>query len=320
MAAYPKEVGGDNAWGNAAQFVKGTIEINSKNWFEYPWPVATVVADPGGGMEYPGIVFVGRNYKTKLLWRVINHEFGHNWFPMIVGSQERRYAWMDEGLNTFIDAVATNEYKDGAYLPYGKWQAQPRYLDSKFQDPDIGPLETRPDVSNDVGFIGYRKPGLGLYLLRNYVLGKDRFDYAFRIYTHRWAYKHPTPRDFFRTMNNETGEDLYWFWNGWFYKNWTIDQAVTDVHYIHADPQDGSYISLENLDKMPMPVKMKVVESNGKTHRLDYPVEIWQQGANWTVRVNTTSRVDSVIVDPNHRLPDVNPRNNTWVRPDINSK
>ncbi len=314
MAGYPKSIGGDTAWGKAAQFVKGSVEIFSNQWYEYPWESATVVPQPGGGMEFPGMVFVGKDFNTRTLWRVVAHEYAHNWFPMLVGSQERRYPWMDEGIVTYISATATLQYKNGKYMPYGGWQAQPRHLTDKFSDPQMGAVMTRPDVSNDVGFTAYRKPGLGFYLLRNYVVGAESFDYALRRYTEQWAFKHPSPLDFFRTINNQTGENLNWFWKGWFYETWTIDQAVSDVHYVDANPEEGSLITLRNLDKMPMPVKLKVFESNGRTHRRKLPVEIWQDGPTHKVRINTKSRLDSVIIDPEKWLPDINPENNLWKR------
>ena len=163
-----------------------------------------------------------------------------------------------------------------------------------------------------LGLEAYYKPALGLYMLREYVLGHDRFDYAFRTYIRRWAFKHPQPKDFFRTMNDAAGEDLNWFWKEWFFKNWYLDQSVSDVKYIDNNPDKGVLITLHNLEKMAMPVTVEVKEKNGKSGKVNLPVEIWQRGSKWTFKYNSTSMIDSVIVDPDEQLPDINPDNNIW--------
>ncbi|HKK44061.1 MAG TPA: M1 family metallopeptidase [Balneolaceae bacterium] len=311
MSAYPKESMGKNMWTRATQYVKKTLEYNSKQWFEYPWDTAVCTVEPGGGMEYPGIVFVAWKDSGARLWNVITHEYGHNWFPMTVGSQERRYAWMDEGFNTFIDILSTQNFNDGEWGNYAPWVTDPEKLADNMQQ-EQDPIITRPDASDEVGLIGYNKPGLGLYILRQYILGPDRFDYAFRKYTHDWAFKHPTPKDFFRTMNNASGEDLNWFWKEWFYTTWTLDQSVEDVHYVNQDPSQGSYITIKNNNQMVMPATVKVWEANGKSSTVDLPVEIWQRGGNWTFKYDSSSKIDSVKIDPNNQLPDVKLSNNTW--------
>jgi aminopeptidase N len=164
----------------------------------------------------------------------------------------------------------------------------------------------------DLGLEAYYKPAQALTLLREDVLGPERFDYAFRTYINRWAYKHPQPKDFFRTMNDAAGEDLDWFWKEWFYKTWTLDQAVKDVKYIDNDPSKGVFITIENLDQMAMPVTVAVKEQNGNTGSVNLPVEIWQRGGNWTFKYNSTSMIDSVTIDPDNKLPDVNRDNNVW--------
>ena len=160
--------------------------------------------------------------------------------------------------------------------------------------------------------VSYYKTALGLVLLREYILGPDRFDYAFRTYIRRWAYKHPSPFDFFRTMNNAGGENLNWFWKGWFVHNWTLDQAVTSVKYVHGNPAQGAIITLENLNRLVMPVTLKIVQQNGKTDTVRLPVEIWEKGGKYTLRFNSTVPLKKVVVDPNEMLPDVNTENNTW--------
>ncbi len=173
---------------------------------------------------------------------------------------------------------------------------------------------TRPDAVKNhyVGINSYVKPALGLWMLREYVLGHKRFDYAFRTYINRWAYKHPKPIDFFRTMNDASGEDLNWFWKEWFYETWQLDQSVDHVKYINGDPKSGIVITISNNDRMVMPATVKVVESNGHSGEVNLPVEIWQRGGTWSFKYASTSPVDSVIIDPNHMLPDVNQKNNIW--------
>lgn len=326
MSAYPAEVAGDSAWGRSTEYVKKTLEINSKMWYPYIYPTAVNVAGNVAGMEYPGIVFCGWKNTGAGLWGVTTHEFGHNWFPMTVGSNERRYAWMDEGFNTFIDIYATRMFNSDEYGDYDHISDQPanfaRYLMYfKFHGIKQQPIMTLPDVINPdfLGIAAYEKPALGLYMLREYVLGHERFDDAFRAYIRRWAFKHPTPTDFFRTMNSVAGENLDWFWKGWFEKDWQIDQAVTDVHYVNQDPTQGAYITVKNLDKMPMPCTVKVYESNGKTGEVKLPVEIWHDGSKWTFEYHSTNKIDSVEVDPDNMLPDMKPENNKWVPIDAKS-
>jgi len=311
QSVYPVESAGNAAWGRSTEYVKGAIELYSKHWYPYTYPVATSVAGSENGMEYPGIVFC--NYKSKgaSLWGVVNHEFGHNWFPMVVGSNERKYAWMDEGFNTFLNGVDTKKFNGGEYYHKQNPQQMANYL---FGD-NVGPIFTMPDVihnQRNLGIEAYSKPSLALHQLRQQVLGEKRFDYAFREYIQRWAFKHPTPWDFFNTMDNAAGEDLSWFWKEWFMHNWKLDQAVKDVEYVNNDPKQGSYITIINKDKMAMPVTVQVKEANGNTGTKNLPVEIWENGPVWKFKYPSTSQIQTVEIDPNHELPDVNPSNNLW--------
>jgi hypothetical protein len=312
MSVYPVESSGQDAWGRATEYVKNTIEINSKMWFEYTYPVAVNVAGNVGGMEYPGIVFCSWRAKNGGLWGVTTHEFGHNWFPMVVGSNERKYAWMDEGFNTFLNIYSTKFFNNGEYHPR-RYQA--RGIVPYMMSPKEDPILTYPDViqSYNLGNAAYYKPALGLYMLREYILGHKRFDFAFQTYINRWAFKHPTPKDFFRSMNDAAGEDLNWFWKEWFSNNdWKLDQGIDDVHYVDQDPSKGAYITITNNDRMVMPVKIKVIESKGKSGVVKLPVEVWQRGGKWTFEYNSTSKLDSVIIDPQSETPDINPQNNVW--------
>ena len=315
MSLYPTESAQDTAWNRSTEYVKKSIEYNSKQWYEYSYPVATNVAGVVGGMEYPGIVFCGVTARKGGLWGVVDHEFGHNWFPMIVGSNERKYPWMDEGFNTFINLLSTKAFNNGEYkqLADVEGRTTPGIIRSLL-DPTADVPYTVPDVTQarNLGFAAYGKTGFGLYLLRQEVLGPERFDYAFRSYIKRWAFKHPTPRDFFRTMNEVGGEDLTWFYHEWFFENWLLDQAVNSVAYVNQDPAKGSLITIENKGQAAMPVTAEIAESNGKKTTVHLPVEIWQRGGTWTFRANTTSPLTTVVLNPTNILPDVNRFNNTW--------
>ena len=318
ISAYPVESMKDkkgNDWRKSTAMVKASIEHYSSRWFEFPYPAATNVAGIVGGMEYPGIVFCSYSSTGADLWGVTDHEFGHTWFPMIVGSNERKYAWMDEGFNTFINDLSTDEYQKGMYKDksFLSDPASPFLVKAIFGDKMDG-LYNIPDViqQDNLGIAAYMKPSQMLHTLRDVILGPQRFDAAFKEYIQRWAYKHPTPWDFFHTMENVAGEDLGWFWRSWVLNNWKFDQSVKDVKYVNNDPAKGAEITIENLEKMPLPAIVLVRESNGKEHRLNLPVEIWQRGAQYTFGVPVTSEIKDVVLDPDKKLPDWNRENNKW--------
>ena len=149
-------------------------------------------------------------------------------------------------------------------------------------------------------------------MLREQILGQEHFDYAFREYIKRWAFKHPTPYDFFKTMEDAAGEDLSWFWRGWFYETWKLDQSVKDVQYIEQDPKNGAIITIENLEKLAMPAIVEMEMVGGSKERVTLPIEIWQRGGSWTFKSTTTMPLKSVTIDPDHVFPDINSKNNTW--------
>jgi hypothetical protein len=313
ISAYPVESDGNDAWGRSTEYVKKSIEFNSKQWFEFPYPNATAVAGIVGGMEYPGIVFCGYKAKGRSLWSVNDHEFGHTWFPMIVGSNERLYGWMDEGFNTFINMLSTYDFNNGEYR--GKPMDMHRAA-QVFTRPGLEPMLSQPAnlKERNTGILLYAKPGAGLTMLREQILGPERFDFAFRTYINRWAYKHPTPDDFFRTMENAGGESLQWFWRGWFLNNWQLDVAVSDVKYEDNDPSKGAIITIDNLQKMAMPVTLEIKTVSGKTDRVKLPVEIWERNSTWSFKYPSTEAIQSVTYDPDNVFPDINPDNNTWTK------
>jgi hypothetical protein len=312
QSVYPREgVGTETSpgWEMSTQYLRHTIPHYSEEWFRYPYPTATNVAGIVGGMEYPMVVFCGVNARDQALFGVTDHEFGHSWFPMIVGSDERRYAWMDEGFNTFI-----NHYSNLAY--YGD-DAQrslrtraPYILEQMLAPTADQPIATEPDgIRPDaLGFLAYRKPGYGLIVLRELVVGPERFDAAFRRYIDEWAYKHPQPADFFRSIEEGTGEDLGWFWKGWFYSTDLLDQAVDSV----TTTQERTLVHLSNREGLVMPAVLEITFDDGTTETRRLPVEIWSLGDTFTYGFDGTRPVRSVRLDPLDILPDVRAENDVW--------
>ena len=319
MSVYPVESVGDSAWTRATEFLKGSIEHFSSKWFVYPYPVAINEAGIAGGMEYPGITFDDYRSSGKDLFALIAHEIGHNWFPMIVGSDERRYGWMDEGMNTFIDIYASDAFnkgeyapkRDGEYAPKGGYPADE--IVPTLADPNAITIMTPADAVAEKYRhpITYFKAALGLELLREQIIGPERFDYAFRNYIHKWAYKHPQPDDFFRSMDNGAGEDLSWFWKGWFYNNYQLDLALIDARYVDKNPSKGIQVTVANKEQMAMPFTIEVKLKDGSKYRMKLPVETWLQDKAITFVIPTTTEAASVTIDPDHAIPDMNRKNNT---------
>jgi len=291
------------------------MEIYSKKFYEYPWNRAVNIGSNITGMEYPGMIFNDYMSTRAPLWFVIAHEIGHNWYPMIVGSNERKYMWQDEGFNSFINYYANDIFNHGEYAkdPALFSKSHFAWLDQSVLPNLRDPLMTVSEAM-DYGqhYQYYSKTAYGLKLLRDVILGPDRFDYAFRKYTAAWAFKHPTPYDFFHCMNNAAGDDLNWFWKEWFFTTWTLDQVVSDVKYTDNDPAKGALITISNKGKMILPVVVKIVQANGKMETVQLPMEIWQRGGNWTFKYASTSKITRVILDPENQLPDVDRKNNEW--------
>ncbi len=288
MSAYPHEGIGTTAepgWEEATRFGRASILANSR-WYPYPYPVAISVAGVVGGMEYPMLHFSGVDARFMSLFGVIDHELGHNWFPMIVGSDERRYAWMDEGFNSFLNTFANryfyDENPDPTIAGYG--QADSARVIRLTEGPAAAgfmrqpwaadqPIATYPDRirSQALGWLAYRKPAKGLLLLRNEIVGPERFDAAFREYIERWAYKHPQPADFFRTIEDVTGEDLDWFWRGWFYETGQFDQALAAL----AVAEDRAVATVENRGAIVLPTAVEFTFSDGSTETVVIPAEAY---------------------------------------------
>jgi len=266
-------------------------------------------------MEYPGMIFNNYTETRARLWFLITHEIGHNWYPMIVGSNERKYMWQDEGFNSYINYIANDlfNYKeyanDPAYFKNGFFASRNYNQFMQYKDP----LMTVSDaMDEEQHYQFYGKTAYGLNLLRTVVVGKERFDYAFRKYTEAWAFKHPTPYDFFHCINNAAGEDLDWLWKEWFFTTWKLDQEITAVNYIDNDPSRGALITIENKGKMILPVIIKIVQTGGKEETIQLPVEIWHRGGSWTYKYPSTNKIDKITLDPENVLPDMVRKNNEW--------
>jgi hypothetical protein len=314
MSAYTEESAAEknaNDWRRSTEYVKGSVEFYSQYLFEYPYPAAVNVAGVVGGMEYPGIVFCSANSTGASLWGVTDHEFGHTWFPMIVGSNERKYAWMDEGFNTFINSLSAEAFNKGEYSePIDVSGFMASWV---FSDRADGLLNS-PDViqQSNLGVTAYYKPGMMMKVLREEVLGVERFDAALKEYVRRWAFKHPTPWDFFHTIENVAGEDLSWFWRSWVFNTYKFDVAVNDVSKIEEEKGNSYLITLQLNEKMPLPVKVPIKDVKGKNYEVTLPVEVWQRGGSWKFPVSLDAKIDEVEVDAESRLPDIDRENNLW--------
>jgi hypothetical protein len=238
MSYYPKE--GNPLWEKySTQAIIHTIEQYNKYSLDYPYPAAISVNGPVGGMEYPMISFNGpRPIKDKKtgeltyskrtkygLIGVIIHEVGHNYFPMIVNSDERQWTWMDEGLNTFVQYLAEQAWEEN----YPQSRGEPRAIVDYMRSRNQVPIMTNSESLLQFGNNAYAKPAAALNVLRETVLGRELFDFAFREYAQRWKFKRPTPSDFFRSMEDASGTDLDWFWRGWFYTTDAVDVSVDGI-------------------------------------------------------------------------------------------
>jgi len=256
------------------------------------------------------LTFVPNSPTREDFYWVVMHEFGHEWYPMVVGSNERLYPWMDEGFDSFIDLYASADYFKGT--AFGDTVADmPLHLYPLHALPgQEQPLSMRPVESQDLFWTAYRKPSLMLKILREEVLGPERFDAAFRDYTRTWAYKHPTPADFFRLLSDASGVQLDWFWRDWIYTTARLDQAVAAVRVLEA----GSMVLLENRGTMTLPVELALTFEDGRTETVKLPVEMWNLGNHFAYRVPPGRTVVAAKVDPRGVFPDTDRTNNEWRR------
>src|SRR6267142_1432426 len=299
-------------WEEANRMAWFTIKHFSETWGMYPWPHATTVEGLVEGMEYPMLTFVPSIEKREDQYWVLTHEFGHEWFPMMVGSDERRYPWMDEGFNSFIDyGSAEGYFKGTAYGDTVRRELLTAYRVSAVPGNEQ-PLITQPVESRDLAWTAYQKPALMLSVLRDAVLGKETFERALREYVRRWTFKHPQPADFFRTIENMSGRDLDWFWRAWVYTTARLDQAVDSV----TAAGDTAFVFLSNRGQMVLPVTLELRYADGASEIRELPIEMWNLGSRFTARIRTGTgqSLAGVAVDPKGIYPDVDRANNRWPR------
>lgn len=314
QSLYPAEGlgGGENStpgWEESTEYVQHSVEFYSERYTPYPYDHAVNVGGIVAGMEYPQVMFCSVEARGRGLFGVTDHEFGHTWFPMLVGSDERRWAWMDEGLNTFMNLYSTADFygEDLSRVIQQSSQQVARFAQSPYADQ---PIMTQSDHirRQALGMLAYRKPAVGLALLREHVVGPDRFDAAFKTYIDRWAYKHPQPSDFFRTIESVAGEELDWFWRGWFYETDGADPAVTEVD------ADAATATIAQETDLLLPVPVELTFDDGSTQMVRVPTEAFATGDTHAISWDDERTIDNITVDPNQVLPDVDRDNNDWTQ------
>jgi len=303
-------------WHDAADQSRMSIQEYSERWYPYPWPQISAVEGPISGMEYPMIAMENKSEDTYDLFNVVTHEIGHMWFPMIVGSNERNYMWQDEGFNTFINTFAeARRYPEkGDQMARAK---EERNQVTTFMTRGIDkPVDIRPDRIDPrmLGLSAYVKPSVGLQLLREEILGHDVFDDAFRTYIKRWAFKHPTPADFFRTMEDASGRRLDWFWRQWFVENARFDQTIDTVATRTVGDTLEVAVQYGNRERGVLPIRARFTFTDGTTENFVYPAEVWSTNSVFYVRQYTFpgKKLSKIELDPDGRLVDINRANNGW--------
>jgi hypothetical protein len=300
QVGYPKEE--SDIWDEAVSYLQHSIKFYSDTIYPYPWPQMSMARGSAGGMEYPMLVFC-RGSSHEGLFNVTDHEVGHNWFPMLLNTDERRHAWMDEGFNTFVNHYSLENF-------YGEREHKPdvsKYIASKFMH-DLNAINTPPDLLKSRGHLSYRKPGYGLRFLREEILGQERFDEAWSDYIQRWAFKAPRPADFYRTMEDSSGVDLQWFFRGFFEKPMQLDQAVVDV----KQTENGVRVEFRNLADWVCPVDVTITCLDGTVHSYTLPVTVWAWSSAHKQTFELQSQAVKVQIDAATAYPDINPTNNVW--------
>jgi len=295
-------------WKKAVEYAKHSIEFYSDYILPYPYSHASVAYAPPwvGGMEYPMIVFINRSAPGEPLYSVVTHELSHEWFPMVVGSKEMAYAWMDEGFTTFDESLSREDY-------YGNENARLQdrryYLQAARAGVEAPLMEPTDYVDNEFGrgVAAYMKPGTLMYALRT-IMGKETFDKAYASYARAWAFKHPLPWDFFQMMETAVGTDLDWFWRPWFYETVQLDQAIENV-----EPKRGALeITLSNRKGAVMPVLLEIEMTDSSTRRVSWPADVWAGTRRITRTIPLTGQVRRIVIDPDESFPDIDRTNNQW--------
>lgn len=304
---------GTQAWDRTAEYARHSLEFLSQALWPYPYPQMTLVEGIiSGGMEYPMITLIGAGTTPRTprsLYSVTAHEIAHMWFPMAVGSNERRFVWMDEGLATFIQRDAMADFFPD--IPHDSLRVD-RYIPLARTGTDVDLMRHGDlyDSERARGVAGYDKPSLIFGALRA-MMGEEQFRGALREYGQRWTNRHPQPWDLFNTFDSVGGRQLDWFWRSWFYENWTLDQAIASVT---PDGQD-LVVTIEDRGLVPMPVWLAVTRTNGMVELVDIPVDVWLTGRkSYVARVPDGDTVRSLEIDPGRFFPDLDRTNQRWTR------
>ena len=307
---------GHPLWRESARYAQRSIAFLSRyTGLPYPYPHATAVEGGGiigGGMEFPMMTLIGGydGAEARDMFGVIAHELAHEWVPMIVNTDERRYGWMDEGTTTFNDEQASRDMYPGTGSDLEDFQG---YLEFARMG-DEGEMMRWTDFQYNGmqgGVASYAKPASVLEALRT-MLGADTFNRGYQNYLRTWRFKHPLPWDFFDSFNTAAGQDLSWFWRSWYYETWTLDQAVGSVTATPA----GTEIVVRDLGDVPMPARLTITLADGTTLKREVPVATWLSGVrSATVTVPRGRTVTKVEIDAEHGFPDVDRTNNVWPKP-----
>jgi hypothetical protein len=298
------------AWDQSARYAQHSIEFLSSYLWPYPYPHATAVdgVTSCAGMEYPMITCIGGQRDTLTLYSVIVHELGHMWFPMQVGSDEKRFAWQDEGLTRFNQSQGMQQFFKGLDR---EGQARDNYQRLARAGGEVELMrhgDLYPYDSPAYSIASYDKMATNMVALRGLV-GDRRFREAYREYGKRWLNKHPTPWDFWNTFNEVLGQNLNWFWRTWWFETWTLDHAVGEVKIAG----DSTSITIDDLGLAPMPARIAVRRADGSTQRMEIPVTTWLFGEKrWTFKLRSQPAITSIEIDPEKLFPDMNRENNVW--------
>lgn len=286
------------------------VKFYSGFWSPYPYPVMTNVNGPEDGMEYPMMVFCGSRRGDP--FGVTDHEVGHTWFPMMVNTDERSYEWQDEGFNTFGNFYSAAAWRGTEPSTAGRNAGLVRVMgQTNAQGINIASSWHFPRWE---GTLNYTKTGVGLFLLRELVMGHERFDRAFKDYIRRWSFKSPQPADWLRTMEDAGGMDLSWFWNGWIQGSGVLDFAALGAQ--GAEDGVSAYVTLEAVGEVVFPLPYRVTFDDGSTADHELPVEAWASSRRFKAVIDAGGRrVVGVQVDPRGLFPDVDLENNVWGEP-----
>jgi hypothetical protein len=298
---------GTAAWDRSAEYGQFSIEHLSEMLLPYPYPHMTMVEGIiGGGMEYPMITLIGGDRTPESLFGVTYHEISHMWVPMVVGTNEKAYAWLDEGTTTFNTTEGEADFYDkDAWDPSNQYYY--RFAGTPADAPSMRHSDQYPTDSPARVLASYGKPGVMLHALRG-ILGEATFFDAYQTYVERWAYKHPSPHDFFNTFEDVSGQDLDWFWTGTLYEAWTMDHALQSV----AVENGTTTVTVADLGDLVMPVMLSIEYADGATETMQTSVEPWMNGNRQTT-ITLDRPAARIEIDAARYLPDVDRSNNVWI-------